>query len=92
MYKRTPPKKIIHDIRASFIRVWEYDPSFESLIEELEFEIDKINKRSLLYLREYDRTESSERKELLKYIMDENNEKLADYLEALETVKRGKYE
>ena len=92
MYKRTPPKEIIHDIRTKFISVWEYDPSFECLMEEIDYEIDRIYSRSLRYLKEYELTGNPESKELIKSLMIENSVKLADYLEALETVKRGKYE
>lgn len=86
------PAEIIHKLRADFIRVWEYDPTFEILTEEIEYKIDQINKRMLLLMRERDRITEPERKQLYTDMIKDEGDKLGAYLNALDLVKAGRYE
>lgn len=86
------PAEIIKALRCNFIRVWEYEPTFEILIEEIEYEIDKINKRMLLLMRERDRITEPERKQLYTDMIKDEGDKLGAYLNALDLVRAGKYE
>lgn len=90
--KTKTPAEIIKEVRCNFIRVWEYDPTFEILMEELDYEIDKINKRMLLFMRQRDRVNEPERKQLYTDLIKEEGDKLGAYLNALDLVKVGKYE
>lgn len=86
------PAEIIKALRCNFIRVWEYDPTFAILDEEIEYEIDKINKRMLLLMRERDRITEPERKQLYTDMIRDEGDKLGAYLNALDLVRAGKYE
>lgn len=86
------PAEIIKALRCNFIRVWEYEPTFEILMEEIEYEIDKINKRMLLLMRERDRIIEPERKQLYTDMIRDEGDKLGAYLNALDLVRAGKYE
>lgn len=86
------PAEIIKALRCNFIRVWEYDPTFAILDEEIEYEIDKINKRMLLLMRERDRIAELERKQLYTGMIRDEGDKLGAYLNALDLVRAGKYE
>lgn len=86
------PAEIIKALRIEFTRVWEYDPTFEILMEELDYKIDQINKRMLLLMRERDRITEPERKQLYTDMIRDEGDKLGAYLNALDLVKAGRYE
>lgn len=86
------PAEIIKALRCDFIRTWEYDPTFEILIEELEYKIDQINKRMLMFMRERDRITEPERKQLYTDMIKDEGDKLGAYLNALDLVRARKYE
>lgn len=86
------PAEIIKALRINHVKVWEYDPTFEILTEEIEYEIDRINKRKLLLYRERDRITEPERKQLYTDLIREEGDKLGAYLNALDLVKAGRYE
>ena len=86
------PAEIIKSLRIDFTRVWEYEPPFEILADEIEYEIDQINKRALLLYRERERITEPERKQLYTDMINEEGDKLGAYLNALDLVKAGKYE
>lgn len=86
------PAEIIKALRCNFIRVWEYAPTLAILDEEIEYEIDKINKRTLLLMRERDRITEPERKQLYTDMIRDEGDKLGAYLNALDLVRAGKYE
>lgn len=90
--KAKSPAEIIKALRCNFIRVWEYDPTFAILDEEIEYEIDKINKRMLLLMRERDRITEPERKQLYTNMIKDEGDKLGAYLNALDLVRARKYE
>jgi hypothetical protein len=86
------PAEIIKALRIDFTRVWEYEPPFEILTEEIEYEIDQINKRALLLYRERERITEPERKQLYTDMINEEGDKLGAYLNALDLVRSGRYE
>lgn len=86
------PAEIIKEIRCNFMRVWEYDPPFPIIMEEIEYKIDQINKRALLLYRERERVTEPERKQLYTDLINEEGDKLGAYLNALDLVKAGRYE
>lgn len=86
------PAEIIKEIRYNFMRVWEYDPSFPIIMEEINEYIDSINKRMLLLMRQRDRVHEPERKQLYTDMIRDEGDKLGAYLNALDLVKAGKYE
>lgn len=90
--KTKSPAEIIKALRCDFIRTWEYDPTFEILMEELDYKIDQINKRMLLLMRERDRITEPERKQLYTDMIRDEGDKLGAYLNALDLVKVGRYE
>lgn len=90
--KTKSPAEIIKALRIEFARVWEYEPTFEILTEEIEYKIDQINKRKLLLYRERDRITEPERKQLYTDMIKDEGDKLGAYLNALDLVKAGRYE
>lgn len=90
--KTKSPAEIIKELRTKFILVWEYDPTFEILDEEIEYEIDKINKRSLLLMRYRDHVTEPERKQLYTDLIRDEGDKLGAYLGALDLVRSRRYE
>ena len=86
------PAEIIKALRIEFTRTWEYEPTFEILIEEIEYKIDQINKRKLLLYRERERITEPERKQLYTDLINEEGDKLGAYLNALDLAKAGRYE
>jgi hypothetical protein len=90
--KAKTPAEIIKALRCDFTRVWEYEPPFEILIDEIEYKIDQINKRALLLYRERERITEPERKQLYTDMINEEGDKLGAYLNALDLVRSGRYE
>ena len=86
------PAEVIKEIRCNFMRVWEYDPPFPIIMEEINEYIDSINKRMLLLMRQRDRETEPERKQLYTDMIRDEGDKLGTYLEALDLVKVGRYE
>lgn len=86
------PAEIIKELRINFTRVWEYEPTFEILAEDIEYFIYMINQRKLLLYRERERITEPERKQLYTDLINEEGDKLGAYLNALDLVKAGRYE